>query len=256
MLRAIYAIDDHLNFKSVTAYSAFKQPVDYDNSGQAALIQQNLITYQQDYATQEFKLNGDYDKFSFSTGLYLYREKFEADRDNLTYSVARNRVIGQGQYITTNTESYALYGPLIAGLRFTREHKNFSYTNYAINTNRQITGTNFTAESSKSWESTSPKLGFEYAWTPHLNQYAYVAKEFKAGGYDNRAPTRAAAEQAFSPEDVTTWEPASRVTSSTSACGPTSRCSTTTTKTCKPMPTTRRWVSACGPTSARHTPMA
>src|SRR5476649_626603 len=216
ILRAIYSINDHLNFKSVTAYSAFNQPVDYDNSGQAALIQQNLITYKQDYATQEFQLNGDYDKFSFSTGLYLYREKFEADRDNLTYSVARNQVIGQGQYSTTNTESYALYGQgsykltpqlsLIAGLRFTREHKNFDYTNYAINTDRQITGTNFTAESSKSWQSTSPKIGFEYAWTPHLNQYAYVAKGFKAGGYDNRAPTQAAAEQAFSPEDVTTWE--------------------------------------------------
>src|SRR5476651_718722 len=216
VLRAIYAIDDHLNFKSVTAYSAFHQPVDYDNSGQAALIQNNLILYKQNYATQEFQLNGDYDDFSFSTGVYLYREKFDADRDNLTYSVARNRVIGQGQYSTTNTESYALYGQgtykltpqlsLIAGLRFTREHKNFDFTNYAINTNREITGINFTAEASKSWQSTSPKIGFEYAWTPHLNQYAYVAKGFKAGGYDNRAPTQAAAEQAFSPEDVTTWE--------------------------------------------------
>ncbi|AZC95927.1 TonB-dependent receptor [Pseudomonas chlororaphis] len=216
VLRAIYAIDEHLNFKSVTAYSAFHQPVDYDNSGQAALIQNNLILYKQDYATQEFQLNGDYDDFSFSTGLYLYREKFDAERDNLTYSVARNRVIGQGQYSTTHTESYALYGQgsyritpqlsLIAGLRFTREHKNFEYDNYAIDTNRRITGSNFSADSSKSWQSTSPKLGFEYAWTPHLNQYAYVAKGFKAGGYDNRAPTRAAAEQAFSPEDVTTWE--------------------------------------------------
>ncbi|BAV75285.1 TonB-dependent outermembrane receptor [Pseudomonas chlororaphis subsp. aurantiaca] len=216
VLRAIYAIDEHLNFKSVTAYSAFHQPVDYDNSGQAALIQNNLILYKQDYATQEFQLNGDYDDFSFSTGLYLYREQFDAERDNLTYSVARNRVIGQGQYSTTRTESYALYGQgsyritpqlsLIAGLRFTREHKNFEYDNYAIDSNRRITGTNFSADSSKSWQSTSPKLGFEYAWTPHLNQYAYVAKGFKAGGYDNRAPTRAAAEQAFSPEDVTTWE--------------------------------------------------
>ncbi|MFS2159470.1 TonB-dependent receptor [Pseudomonas sp. Pseusp122] len=216
VLRAIYAIDDHLSFKSVTAYSAFHQPVNYDNSGQAALIQQNLILYKQDYATQEFQLNGDYDKFSFTTGLHLYREKFDADRDNLTYSIAQKRVIGQGQYSTTQTESYALYGQgsyhltsqlsLIAGLRYTREHKNFDFANYGITTTRQITGTNFTADDSHSWQSTSPKIGFEYAWTPHLNQYGYVAKGFKAGGYDNRAPTQAAAEQAFSPEDVTTYE--------------------------------------------------
>ncbi|MDE1164825.1 MAG: TonB-dependent receptor [Pseudomonas sp.] len=216
VLRAIYSFNDNLSFKSVTAYSAFHQPVNYDNSGQAALIQQNLILYKQNYATQDFQLNGDYDKFSFTTGVFLYREKFDADRDNLTYSIARNRVVGQGQYSTTNTESYALYGQgsyhltpqlsLIAGLRFTREHKNFDFTNYGITTDRQITGVNFTAQASKSWQSTSPKVGFEYAWTPHLNQYAYVAKGFKAGGYDNRAPTQAAAEQAFSPEDVTTYE--------------------------------------------------
>ena len=193
-IRDSYSIDDHLNFKSVTAYSAFNQPVDYDNSGQAALIQNSLITYKQDYATQEFQLNGDYEDFSFSTGLYLYREKFDAERDSLTYSIARNQVIGQGQYSTTDTESYALYGQgsykvtqqlsLIAGLRFTREHKNFDYTNYAVTTNRQITGTNFTADSSKSWQSTSPKLGFEYAWTPHLNQYAYVCLLYTSDAAD------------------------------------------------------------------------
>lgn len=216
VLRALYAFNDQLSFKSVTAYSAFHQPVDYDNSGQAALIQQNLILYKQKYATQDFQLNGDYDRFSFTTGLFLYHEQFDADRDNLTYSVARGRVIGQGQYSTTTTESYALYGQgsykltpklsLTAGLRFTREHKNFDYTNYAIDTSRRITGVNFSADASKSWQSTSPKLGLEYAWSTHLNQYAYVAKGFKAGGYDNRAPTAAAAETAFSPEDVTTYE--------------------------------------------------
>ncbi len=216
VLRALYSFNDQLSFKSVTAYSAFHQPVDYDNSGQAALIQQNLILYKQKYATQDFQINGNYDRFNFTAGAFLYHEQFDADRDNLTYSVARGRVIGQGQYSTTTTDSYALYGQgsykltpqlsLTAGLRFTREHKNFDYTNYVINTNRQITGLNFTADASKSWQSTSPKVGLEYAWTEHLNQYAYVAKGFKAGGYDNRAPTAAAAETAFSPEDVTTYE--------------------------------------------------
>jgi len=216
VLRAIYAFNDELSFKSVTAYSGFHQPVDYDNSGQAALIQQNLILYKQAYATQDFQINGNYDRFSFTGGMFLYHEKFDADRDNLTYSIARGAVIGQGQYSTTTTDSYALYGQgnysltpqlsLIAGLRFTREHKNFDFTNYAITTDRQITGVNFTAQASKSWQSTSPKIGLEYAWSPHLNQYAYVAKGFKAGGYDNRAPTAAAAQTPFSPEDVTTWE--------------------------------------------------
>ncbi|WP_210249624.1 hypothetical protein, partial [Methylobacterium oryzihabitans] len=93
VLRAIYSIDDHLNFKSVTAWSEFDQPVDYDNSGQAnsgtaSPIQNNLITYKQRYATQEFQLNGEYDRFSYTLGVYLYKERFRAERDSLTFSVA------------------------------------------------------------------------------------------------------------------------------------------------------------------------
>ncbi|MFP3368349.1 TonB-dependent receptor [Pseudomonas sp. SIMBA_068] len=221
VLRAIYSIDDHLNFKSVTGWSEFDQPVDYDNSGQAnsgtaSPIQNNLITYKQRYATQEFQLNGEYDRFSYTLGVYLYKERFRAERDSLTFSVAQNRVNASGQYSTTDTESYALYGQsnykltprlsLTTGLRFTHEHKNFDYTNYAITTDRVITGTNFAAETSDSWASLSPKIGLEYAWSDNLVQYGYVARGFKAGGFDNRAPTRAAAEQGFDPENVTTYE--------------------------------------------------
>lgn len=221
VLRAIYSIDDHLNFKSVTAWSEFDQPVDYDNSGKAnsgnaSPIQNNLIVYKQRYATQEFQLNGDYDRFSYTLGLFLYKERFRAERDSLTYSVAANRVNASGQYSTTDTESYALYGQsnykitphlsLTTGLRYTYEHKNFDYQNYAITTARQITGTNFSAETSESWSSVSPKIGLEYAWTDNLVQYGYVARGFKAGGFDNRAPTQVAAEQGFDPENVTTYE--------------------------------------------------
>ena len=221
VLRAIYSIDEHLNFKSVTAWSEFHQPVDYDNSGEAnsgnaSPVQNNLILYKQRYATQEFQLNGSYDALSYTLGLYLYRERFRAERDSLTYSVAADRVKASGQYSTTDTESYALYGQgnyqltpklsLTAGLRYTREHKNFDYVNYAITTARQITGTNFTAETSDSWGSLSPKLGLEYRWSDELLQYGYVARGFKAGGFDNRAPTQAAALQGFQPENVTTYE--------------------------------------------------
>lgn len=221
VLRAIYTLNDNLSFKSVTAWSEFDQPVDYDNSGQAnsgnaAPIQNNLILYKQRYATQEFQLNGSHDDFTYTLGLYLYKERFRAERDSLTYSVAADRVNASGQYSTTDTESYALYGQsnykltprlsLTTGLRYTSEHKNFRYSNYAITPDREITGTNFSAETSESWASFSPKVGLEYAWSDDLVQYGYVAKGFKAGGFDNRAPTRLAAEQGFDPENVTTYE--------------------------------------------------
>jgi iron complex outermembrane receptor protein len=221
VLRTIYHLDDQLSVKAVTVWSAFDQPVDYDNSGaansgNAAPIQNNLIRYKQRYATQEFQLNGDYERFNYTLGVFLYKERFRAERDSLTYSVAADRVNASGQYSTTDTESYALYGQgnyklterlsLTAGLRYTKEHKNFDYDNYRINPEREITGRNFAAQTSESWASFSPKLGLEYSWTPQLTQYAYVAKGFKAGGFDNRAPTRAAALQGFDPENVITYE--------------------------------------------------
>jgi iron complex outermembrane receptor protein len=221
VLRAIYSIDEHLNLKSVTAWSQFRQPVDYDNSGKAnsgnaAPFQNNLILYKQRYATQEFQLNGDYEDFTYTLGLYLYKERFRAERDGLTYFVASDSVNGSGQYSTTDTESYALYSQgnykltprlsLTAGLRFTSEHKNFDYIQYRINTERDKLGVNFSSETSDSWTSLSPKVGLEYAWSDDLVQYGYVAKGFKAGGFDNRAPTLAAAQQGFDPEDVTTYE--------------------------------------------------
>lgn len=221
VLRAIYEINDQLNFKSVTAWSQFRQPVDYDNSGKANTgnadpFQNNLILYKQRYATQEFQLNGDYDALTYSLGLFLYKERFRAERDNLTYLAGPDLVSATGQYSTTDTESYALYGQgnykltprlsLTAGLRYTREHKNFDYINYLINTDRDKLGVRFTAQNSESWQSLSPKIGLEFAWSDDLIQYGYVAKGFKAGGFDNRAPNQAAGEQGFDPEDVTTYE--------------------------------------------------
>ncbi|KAF0812649.1 Pesticin receptor [Andreprevotia sp. IGB-42] len=216
VLRALYAIDDHLQFKSVTAYSAFDQPVDYDNSGQAAQIQQNLIKYKQHYFTQEFQLNGSYDRYDFTAGLYYYHENFEANRNNNTYVAASKKTSRLGEYSTTVTDSIALYGQgdyritdalrTTAGIRFTREQKDFDYTHYLLNPAQQIIGRDFAAQDSEAWSSITPKLGVDYQWNPTTNQYAYVARGFKAGGYDNRAPTYLAATTPFSPETVTTYE--------------------------------------------------
>ncbi|MGE1155167.1 TonB-dependent receptor [Pseudomonas kitaguniensis] len=221
MLRSIYTINDNLQFKSVTAWANFSQPVNNDNSGKANIgnanpIQYNLINYKQSYGSQEFQLNGDYDKFQYTLGAYIFKERFRAERDSLTYSVAQDRVSSNGQYSTNDTESYALYGQgtykltsklsLTGGLRYTYEHKNFDYTNYAITTQQVKTGVNFATDTSRSWSSMSPKIGLEYAWSGQVTQYGYVAKGFKAGGFDNRAPTLAAANQGFDPENVTAYE--------------------------------------------------
>lgn len=216
VLRAIYQIDDHLSFKSVSAWSAFNQRVNSENSGAAAFIQRSYILYKQNYATQEFQLNGDYDRFNFSTGLFFFHERFMAERDSLTRNIAQNRIVGNGLYSTTRTDSAAIYSQgnykltdklsLTAGLRFTHERKGFTFANYDITTDRQANGLRFSADENQTWNSWTPKLGLEYVWTDKLMQYASVSQGFKAGGYDNRATAAASAQTAFDPETVTTWE--------------------------------------------------
>ncbi|GAB7529367.1 hypothetical protein PS3A_17760 [Pseudomonas sp. 3A(2025)] len=216
VLRATYAINDNLSIKSISAWSAFNQRVNSENSGAAEFIQRSYILYKQNYATQEFQLNGDYDRFNFTTGLFLFHERFRAERDSLTNNIAQNRIVGNGLYSTTRTDSAAIYGQgnyhltdklsLTAGLRFTHERKDFTFSNYDITTDQQRNGLRFSADENQTWNSWTPKLGLEYAWSDTLLQYASVSQGFKAGGFDNRATAAASAETAFDPETVTTWE--------------------------------------------------
>lgn len=216
ILRAIYTIDPHLQFKSVTTDSEFTQPVNYDNSGSAAQLQQNLIVYKQKYFTQDFQLNGHYDRFDFTTGLFFFHENFEADRNNNTFSAAKNITTRYGEYSTTTTDNAAIYGQgtykltdllhATAGVRYDYEKQDFDYNHYFLNQAQQIIGLDFHANPSKSWNSFTPKIGLDYQWTPSINEYFTIARGFKAGGFDNRSPTLAAANLGFQPETVTTYE--------------------------------------------------
>ncbi|SNS81922.1 MULTISPECIES: TonB-dependent receptor [unclassified Azospirillum] len=217
-LRATYALSDELSLKSITAYRGFNQPVDYENDGTAALIQKNLITYNDQYATQEFQLNGDYEKFSFTTGAFYLYERFDVERDGFTRQgpLATSSIRREGAYNITKTNSAALFGQatwhatdrlnLTAGLRFTREKKNFSFDNKLIDANRRIIGQSIAGDATRRWNSLTPKLTVEYQATDSALVYATYAQGFKAGGFDNRATLVVDAERGFDPEKVKNYE--------------------------------------------------
>jgi hypothetical protein len=80
--RPVRDLNDALKLKSITAYGGFNlNPVNYDNDGEAALIQKNLIHYNDQYATQEIQLNGDYGALTFTSGLFYLHERFFVQRD-------------------------------------------------------------------------------------------------------------------------------------------------------------------------------
>ncbi|MDO7842045.1 TonB-dependent receptor [Sphingomonas immobilis] len=90
--RIDYDVDSHLSFHSITALRGFVQdPVNYNNDGQAKLpynsaqprpveLADNYITYKQKSFTQEFQLQGNWNAFDFTAGLYYLFEDFRSDR--------------------------------------------------------------------------------------------------------------------------------------------------------------------------------
>jgi iron complex outermembrane receptor protein len=221
-LRVAYQINPVLQFKSITSYATLRQDGVYDNGGQPWLINSSDPTVtKQNYFTQEFQLNGNLERLTYTTGLFYYQEDYIANRDN---SIGGASPSYRGQYSDTDTTSIALYGQAnfkftdrlsgTLGLRWTREHKDFDYQVYSLTPfvvgqkyqNHQITGTLVDTGADKSWTSTTPKIGLEYQWSPDISQYVSVAKGFKAGGFDNRASSAITAQIPFEPETVINYE--------------------------------------------------
>ncbi|MBA4010311.1 MAG: TonB-dependent receptor [Phenylobacterium sp.] len=224
-LRITYDLSDRLQLKSISAYGGFNlNPVNYDNDGEAALIQKNLIHYNDQYYTQEIQLNGDYGAVTFTTGLFYLHERFFVERDGYSRRNALNTdpVTTPGNYNflrahnVTNTDAYAVFGEatwsvsdklkLTGGLRWTNEEKTFTFDNAVLNLAGQVVAPSIKGEAQKIWSAITPKLSVQYAWTPDVLGYLTYSKGFKSGGFDNRATRLDLATLPFAPEDVITYE--------------------------------------------------
>ncbi|MBO9560447.1 MAG: TonB-dependent receptor [Caulobacter sp.] len=224
-LRIQYELNDQLKLKSVTSYGGFNlNPVNYDNDGEAALIQKNLIHYNDQYATQEIQLNGDYGKLTFTSGLFYLHERFFVQRDGYSRrnALPTDPVVTPGNYgfarahNITNTDAYAVFGEasyrindrltLTGGLRWTNEEKEFTFDNKVLNLQGQVVGQSIAGQADKIFSAVTPKLSAQFQWTPDVLQYLTWSKGFKSGGFDNRATRLDLATRPFAPEEVDTYE--------------------------------------------------
>ena len=224
-LRLKYKLTDRLELKSISSYGGFDlNPVYYDNDGEAALIQKNLIHYNDQYATQELQLNGDYGRVTFTTGLFYLHERFYVQRDGYSRRNALNTdpAVTPSNYNflrahnITNTDAYAVFGEatwsvtdrlkFTTGLRWTNEDKTFIFDNGVLNLAGQVTAPSITGRASKTWAQFTPKLSAQYRWTPDVLGYLTYSKGFKSGGFDNRATRLDLATLPFAPEEVITYE--------------------------------------------------
>ncbi|HYQ40889.1 MAG TPA: TonB-dependent receptor [Polyangiaceae bacterium] len=224
-LRAIYRANEYLDLKSISALGGFDlNPVWYDNDGEAALIQKNLIHYSDGYFTQELQANGHYGALTFSTGAFYLHERFYVQRDGYSRknSVETDPESNPENYATlrahniTTTDSLALFGEanlrltdwatVTGGLRETIEWKQFDFDNKTLDLNGNVTGQSIKGDAGDHWGALTPKVSVAFQYGPRILHYLTYSRGFKSGGFDNRATNLTLAKTPFDPEYVNSYE--------------------------------------------------
>ncbi len=218
-LRLNYTLTPSLSLRSISAAGGFDlNPVNYDNDGEATLIQKNLIHYNDQFASQELQLNGDFGKLTFTSGIFYLYERFYVQRDGFsrTGALLTSPLSSLRAHNTTQTNAAAIFGEatyqfnpvwsVTAGLRGTKETKDFVFDNKVLDVNGNVVSQSIKGEAKKSWTGWTPKLSVNAQWTPNVLQYLSYSRGFKSGGFDNRATRLDLAELPFNPETVSSYE--------------------------------------------------
>lgn len=149
-------------------------------------------------------------KAAWVLGAYSYRAKTDRTVVNDTINFAgRERVVQDA-----DLESYAFYGDvtypfndrlnLIAGLRYTRDEKDY----HIVNLGPQSFQTVFPldARASASFDAVTWRLGFDYHIAPDQMVYGMISRGFKSGGFQDAPSSPTAAVTPFNPEYATQYE--------------------------------------------------
>lgn len=208
-----------LAVRSITAYreSEFRRRVDVDGSS-AAIFEETLDVATGEQFSQELNVSGNlFGDATFIAGLYYFQED-ASDNDSFHYpALAAILSVSNGfppgtipdnidYRYAQDSATYAVFGQvtvpiterlnLIGGLRYTKDEKTVVQS---INFFGTATCENL--ETEKDWESTTWKLGADYAVSDDTLLYASVTTGFKAGGI-----ALGGCANTYDPEELTAYE--------------------------------------------------
>ncbi|PVM86012.1 TonB-dependent receptor [Caulobacter radicis] len=231
-----HRLTDNLSLKSVTAVRGMHGPIYYDNDGVTQIKGDSYAGFDQHYRTQEFNLNGEYDRLNFVAGVYYFYEYFHNHRLSQSAGSPSDNV---GTVTHTNnylrTESWAVFGQVnykltqrltaTLGGRYTEDRRRFDNfgqqkSNTALHDPQEwnydpwqfekLYGpytTNFDVHAPwTSFDSFTPKLGLQFQWTPDVLVYGSYSQGFKSGGYDLRTNTVVGSLTPYLPQTTSTYE--------------------------------------------------
>jgi len=216
------AIDltDHFTLKSITAYRRLKTDDYVDIDASQYQLGDVFVAVRQRQFSQEFQATYTSDRLSAVGGIYYLREHVPSHQEAFGNDAVRHPLVPGITFLRTvdddlTTKSYAAYGNfsyeifdhvrLSAGLRYTRETKDYFRTTSTFSNNPLFVGTFPFAPPRGKWHDTSPMASVDWQITPATMVYARIAKGFKSGGFNGRANSVAEATK-YDPEKVWSYE--------------------------------------------------
>lgn len=210
-----YIVDAHTRINSITGLNGYTENSLFDNTGDSYGRGTQFASYRDHTWSEELRLLGDYDRFSYISGIYAYRENWWTNRRANTAANATTNPAAISYHpaytiVDQDTNVFAVYGegkykvtPALtatAGLRFNDEEHAQSNQLYDLGIANVTTDPTvlfgprpatptWDVNAHSRWQSWSPKASLDYAWTTHFLQYVTFSTGTKSGGYDYRDQT-------------------------------------------------------------------
>jgi iron complex outermembrane receptor protein len=213
-------INDRLSFKSTTSYREFDNSFGRDSDGTPLPQLYTWDTSKHEQFTQELQLQGlagENDGITWTTGLFYY-DAFDSNQgyvNTFTYTSAFS-----DHKDVQDLKNYAVFGHFVwditdrlsmsGGLRYTDDEKVSDIYRVTGNTAPPGVGAPqfvlipnaIVVAESEEW---SPKLSFDYQFTPTIMGYTALSTGFRGGGFGPR-PANAGQVAAFEPEYIDSFE--------------------------------------------------
>lgn len=219
-----YDIDDRLALKSITAYRHVDSVAGRDGDHSPYALLETIVTDHNTQFSQELQLNGSFERFKWTTGLYYLREDLRDSYNTrlwdglVTTSIpldfnARSlstlkgtsvAIFGQGTYDLTDDWHLTIGG------RYNREKKDFRTRWYFLDQPREYTCPGIDVQGdfddcSKTENVFTPMASLGWKPTPGILLYVSYSEGFKAGGWTPRLFSQTSLER-NSPEKLKAYE--------------------------------------------------
>lgn len=218
------AINDNLDFKSITAYRELEAHFsrDSDHTPYPALSTDNFG--EQEQLSQELQLSGlAFDgRLNWLAGIFYFDEHAVDDNDVKILSGSCEATGGVPNcdveidllpFNEIDIESWAGFThasydftdklSMSLGARYTWEEKEYFQFHRRTQTARVIVGPRKLKEN---WTAFSPKIGLDYQINDDVMAYGLVSRGFKSGGWTPRPLSGNVGENPFDPEFLTSFE--------------------------------------------------